>query len=88
MNRLTDAQAVASGAASLILFSSTWFAGYALAANGNATPTPTPPGTATMHVASAASKAAPDRDEQRIRSLHDGLNLTPAQGRSGATLPS
>jgi hypothetical protein len=31
MNRLTNAQAVASGAASLILFSTTLFAGYALA---------------------------------------------------------
>jgi hypothetical protein len=79
MHRITSAQTVSSAAASVILFSATLFAGYALAAEGNAASTPVPAGIDTARAADTTAKADAARDEQHIKSLHDRLNITLAQ---------
>jgi hypothetical protein len=79
MYPITNSQAVASAAASLILFSATLFAGYALAAEGGVVPMPPPAAAKTANATSTPSPAVMDRAEQRITSLHDRLKITPAQ---------
>lgn len=79
MPPLTIAQVATGTAASLILFSTTLIAGYAVAAEGRADPAPTPVANVTGRATSPASQPTLDRDEQRIRGLHDRLSITPAQ---------
>ena len=76
MAPVTNAQAVSSAVASLILFSMTLCAGYALAADGIAVPVPVAKATAAPDRASTVAAA---RDELRITALHGRLGLTPAQ---------
>ena len=77
MHLLTNAEAVTSGVASLILFSTTLCAGYALAANGNAGHDAAP--TAVVAVPVTAESIATADCESRIARLHDRLMVTAAQ---------
>lgn len=79
MPPLTIGQVATGTAASLILFSTALFAGYVLAAEGRADPAPTPVANATAPATGPASQSTLDRDEQRIKGLHDRLSVTPAQ---------
>jgi len=79
MNRLIRIRSSTSAAASIVLLAAMTFAGAALGDAGSTNPASTPAGAAAPAPVSPAAKPTVDRDEQRIKSLHDKLKITPAQ---------
>ena len=69
----------ASAVASILLLATMSFAAAAVGDAGGTTAAATPASAATPVAASPAAKPAADRDEQRIKDLHDRLKITPAQ---------
>jgi protein CpxP len=79
MNRSKITHSGASAVALAGLLSGVTFAGAVLAGDGNATPAQTAVGAQTSDAASPASKQNIDRDELRIKELHDRLKIAPDQ---------
>ena len=68
-----------AGTAIAALLSGMTFAGAVVASDGNAAPAQTAVSAQTSDAASSASKPNADRDELRIKELHDRLKITPDQ---------
>jgi hypothetical protein len=79
MNRLTRTPSGTGAAASIVLLAAMTFAGAAFGDAGSANPASTPASAAASVPASPATKPTVDRDEQRIKDLHDKLKITSAQ---------
>ena len=79
MPPLTVAHIAAGTAASLILFSTALFAVDAPAVEGRSDPAATSVANAAAPATAPAPRSTLDRDEQRIKGLHDRLSITPAQ---------
>jgi hypothetical protein len=79
MTRLTRTPLGTSAAASIVMLAAMTFAGAALGDASSANPASTPSSAAAPAAVSPAAKPAVDRDEQRIKDLHDKLKVTPAQ---------
>jgi hypothetical protein len=79
MNRNKIPRSGGSAVAVAALFSGMTFAGAVLAGDGNAAPAQSAVGAQTSGAASSASKPDIDRDELRIKELHDRLKIASDQ---------
>jgi len=79
MNRLTPTRSATSVVAEIVLLAAMTFAGTALGEASSPNQAPTAAGAAAPAPVSPAAKPSVDRDEQRIKGLHDKLKITPAQ---------